>query len=151
MFFHKCTACGNAPACQRWGAAAARRFPAAFAGKALPVFAPPAFGEGGRKFSLTGGRRAAIIAHNSKGVVVWTTAPLSIFLSNTVKRYEEEEYRGKPAAATGGGWKPRARGRGKNTSEREPERMAPVGGTGCDRYIAPACPSRKRGRRPAAN
>ena len=67
------------------------------------------------------------------------------FLSNTVKRYEEEEYRGKPAAATGGGWKPRARGRGKNTSEREPERMAPVGGTGCDRYIAPACPSRKKG------
>ena len=59
-------------------------------------------GDARRKFFLTMGAAATIISHNSKGAVAWTTAPLSVFSGNTVKRNEGEEYCGDSVPASGG-------------------------------------------------
>ena len=59
-------------------------------------------GDARRKFFLTMGAAVTIISHNSKGAVAWTTAPLSVFSGNTVKRNEGEEYCGDSVPASGG-------------------------------------------------
>ena len=62
----------------------------------------PLIGDARRKFFLTMGAAVTIISHNSKGAVAWTTAPLSVFSGNTVKRNEGEEYCGDSVPASGG-------------------------------------------------
>lgn len=87
----------------------------------------------------------AVIIHNiSKGAVVWTTAPLPVFQVN-IRCDEGEKYRRGAVTVSGGEWKPRTSGCGKNTPEQKPERQGPVGGPGYDRYIVPACWSWEKG------